>query len=152
MCSKISESFNKCFDTILSSILLDLTTNYNITSLENKQTDYNYLFKKYKLLLNSELKTCIYIKNNGTKCLNKTTCSKFCGIHKKHEKDVDNFIAENKKPMFYEEDVFELDLNKLQKKFINDSFYYINIEDKLIYDKYFLKVGYINNKSEYILE
>lgn len=40
------------------------------------------------------------------------------------------------------------DTQDLKKKFINDSFYYV--DDKFIYDKFNNKVGYINNQ-EYIL-
>jgi hypothetical protein len=162
MSSKISESFNKCFETILNTILLDLTSNYNISNKTDEGlVTYDKLYKKYNLLYKSQPKTCIFIKNNGIKCLNKTTNSlanTFCGIHKKHEIEFKNFVEENPKSSVLnfdnsvDENTNPPDLNNLKKKFINDSFYYIDIEEKIIYDNDFIRVGYMDEELSYIIE
>lgn len=141
---------------------------YDITYKNtNIPVEKDIFVNKFKIFQTNNVLICKGISKNGNKCSRKASDnSKYCKTHnylafREHindkiditenvfviEKNNENTLSNN---FGYGIDTDDnLNIQKMELKLINDSFYYI--DDEYIYDKDSLnKVGYIHNK-EYIL-
>ena len=114
---------------------------------ECKSENIKEIEKKFANIIQKQPKKCCYIKTGNIKCINPIDNSLFCKTHKKYEKDIINFFKESYEITFdnYLEIPLKMDYSNYTKKFINDSFYYI--QNDVIYDKNLFSVGYIDNTS-----
>ena len=163
----IEKTFNNDLEKILEMMCLEFDIYYRGT---DNRIDKHSLFEKFCFKHvddpNIYANFCSAIKASGTPCTNKKyQNSKYCKKHMSKEwmeKYSTRFSNETEKSprIFFEEQniIYEtadqinatkIDISKLSKKFIEDSFYYI--DSKFIYDANdYRKVGYVDN-NEYIL-
>ena len=134
---KIHEKMNNVCINLVKDVLGECNAE-NAKEIEKKFTD----------IIQKQSRKCCYIKTGNIKCTNSTD-TLFCKTHKKYEKDIINFSKESCKSSFdnyfdnYLEIPTEMDYSNYTKKFINDSFYYI--QNDIILDKNLERVGYITN-------
>jgi hypothetical protein len=123
----------------------------------------NIFLNKFKIFQTNNVLICKGISKNGNKCSRKASVdSKYCKTHnylsfREHLNEkidiTENIFVIEKNHVDIDDNIDDnIDIKNIQKmelKLINDSFYYI--DNEYIYEKESLnKVGYIHNK-EYIL-
>jgi hypothetical protein len=147
---KFFENYKK---RITRDIIKTLHKKYKIYNSENNQMDIETLQKE--ILTPKIIKRCIGATNTSpiTQCSRNTIENyDYCKTHlykiclQSHENIPDTSLIEyniNTKCEYKKQDK-----SNLKKKFIDDSFYFIDY--KFIYDMTHIKVGYIHN-NEYIL-
>lgn len=145
---KFLEQYKK---KIIKDMLKTLCKQYTIFDSNDNEVDIDHLQKQF--LFPKVVKRCIGTTNTNPV----SQCSKnaldnydYCKIHlykiclsKQTDKE-ESYIP----PIEFTCTTSEVELTQLRKKFIEDSFYFI--DDKFIYDASNNKVGYISN-GEYIL-
>jgi len=135
----------------ISDIICMLLIEYDITERRTKRAAtkdelYQKIMEKFEL----QDAYCSAITKNGTKCTRKIQAgrSKFCGTHAILEKVqvINNNKAMNHIVQSVKADISNDVLSKMQKEFIEDSFFLV--DEEYIYDKdSYEKVGYIDNES-----
>jgi hypothetical protein len=153
----IEKTFNNDLDKILDVMISEFDIYYRGSS---DKVSKEILYEKFCFRISESsdkfINNCSAITNSGTPCSNKKyKNSKYCKKHMSKE------IMEKYQERFYEnsqtwdtqtckietiEYENNIDITKLTKKFIDDSFYYI--DDKFIYDTIdYRKVGYVDSKN-----
>lgn len=145
---KFLEQYKK---RIIKDVLKTICKQYTIYDINDNEIDMDVLYKQ--LLTPKIVKRCIGTTNTQpvSQCSRnaidnydycKTHLYKMCLTREKEENEIKSY------PIEYNAIGLTTDVSKLKKKFIEDSFYFV--DDKFIYDTNNIKVGYISN-DEYIL-
>ena len=161
---KISDTLRQAYIKDLKNICDMLCTDFNIYDRNKGETNlmkpdhlYKYIIEKYDMKQN--VKRCCAITTSGNQCTNsRGDESKYC---KKHNMRAIAALLSNEQNdgmvsiQINQVNQVESNIEKenLKKKFIDDSFYYVN--DKFIYDNEMKKVGIVYTKqageTEYML-
>lgn len=141
----------------ITNIIFD---EYDITYKNtNIPVEKDIFVNKFKIFQTNNVLICKGISKNGNKCSRKSSeNSKYCKTHsylafREHINDkidiTENVFVIEKNNVNTDDNLNIENIQKMELKLINDSFYYI--DNEYIYEKDSLnKVGYIHNK-EYIL-
>lgn len=157
---KIEKTFNNDLDKILDNMISEFDIYYRGSSEKvSKETLFEKFCFRSSDTTNNFINYCSAITNSGTPCSNKKyQNSKYCKKHmskelieKYQERLSEKYDQINQTYGIETIETIEshdndIDITKLTKKFIEDTFYYI--DDKFIYDTIdYRKVGYVDSQN-----
>lgn len=149
---KFLENYKK---KIIKETLKTLFKNYQVYDSNDNLVDIETI--QHQLLSPKVIKRCIGTTNTSpvTQCTRnaienydycKSHLYKMCFLKSESNKHDEDIMSVEYKSINNDNII---DKNKLKRKFIEDSFYFV--DNKFIYDSSYNKVGYINETNNYIL-
>lgn len=145
-----AEDFAKLQINIAKKVIKKINKTFKVTDKNGDSLTDKDIFS----MLITPKKTCI---GTVTKCGQTVQCGRkivenedYCSVHLKKKVELASEAKFIQVDYIYENTDNNVDITGLQKKFIEDTFYYIDINNNTIYTKDGNKAGIVNDK-EYVL-